>query len=152
MSWSLSAPSLSDWLELHLRALEEDERLAQQKLKWATLARTDAEEAVDALGALVEAAGSADPHLRRQLVPLALACLRTAMPYLADTEALADAGLTPEQIEQVNQMRSEAETEALESQQPGAQPPEQRPLRGYGVVVDPSPSSPSLREPASDGM
>jgi transcriptional regulator with XRE-family HTH domain len=113
-----------EWLELHLRALEEDERQAQEKLRWATLARTDAEDALDALAALAEAASSTDPDLRRQLVPLALSCLRTAMPYLADAEALADAGLTSEQIEQVNQMRLEEEAEAFESQQPGAKEPE----------------------------
>lgn len=113
-----------EWLELHLRALEEDERQAQEKLRWATLARTDAKDALDALAALAEAASSTDPDLRRQLVPLALSCLRTAMPYLADAEALADAGLTSEQIEQVNQMRLEEEAEAFESQQPDAQQPE----------------------------
>ena len=113
-----------EWLEMHLRALKEDERQAQEKLRWATTARTDAEEALEALTAFSEAAGSADPDLRRQLVPLALSCLRTAMPYLADSDVLADAGLTPEQIEQINQERLEEETEAFESQQPQAQQPE----------------------------
>lgn len=109
-----------EWLEMHLRALREDEAEAQEKLRWATTARKDAEEALEALLALEEAARSTDPRVRAELVPLALACLRTGLPYVADDEALADAGLTPEQIDQVNRTRLEEEAEAFEGQQPGA--------------------------------
>lgn len=115
-----------EWLEMHLRALREEERLAQDRLVASRVATAAAEETLETLLALEEAARSADPALRAEVVRLALACGRTAMPYLADDEALAEAGLTPEQIEQVNKTLLDEEADALESQQADAQHPNQR--------------------------